>query len=96
MQYYRDNASKCPLRRCDFAGAKRRPGAFTVWPGRFKKKISGLSALGAILEKQEKTHTPPTRTQQQPWPISRYGTEDSVVEGVGNADGPRAKCDVGF
>ena len=37
---YRNNASKRPPGRYDFAGVKRRPGAFTVWPGRFLKKKS--------------------------------------------------------
>ena len=34
----RNNASKRPLGRYDFAGEKRRPGTFTVCPGRFLKK----------------------------------------------------------
>ena len=38
----RVNASSRLWGRYDFAGVKRRPGAFTVWPGRCIKEYFGF------------------------------------------------------
>ena len=46
-----------------FAGVKRRPGRFSVWPGRFPKNNSGLLTPRGDTKKQEQKHTPLIRTQ---------------------------------
>ena len=62
-QVHRDNASKRPLGRHGFGRVRRRPGALTVWPGRFiekqKTKKRTIWPPGAIPKKQEQsTHLP--------------------------------------
>ena len=85
-----NNASKQPLGRYDFACVKRRAGAFTMWPGRFLKKMSDFLAPWGDTKKR--TQIPLTHTQQQQlWLVLILGTGDTVVAGPGIADGSRAK-----
>ena len=57
-RYYRNKASKRPRGCYDFAGVKRRPGAFSVRPGCFLKTYLGSFAPpGAIQKNKKKTHT---------------------------------------
>ena len=94
---YRNNASERPLGRYEIAGVKRRHGAFTVlWPGRFlKENISGLLAPRGDTKKQEKnthlSHTATYLTIINNTIMFRVDTGDTVVTGVGIADGSRVK-----
>ena len=73
----------------DFAGVKRRPGAFsekrcrTFWPPEAIQKTRGKTQA---LE----------RTREQPWLMFRFATGYTVVAGLEIADGSRAKYDVGI
>ena len=69
---------------------------FAVWPGRFLKKDFGPSGPLERYKKTREKHTPLTPTNQQLWLMFRLGTRDTVVAGVGIADGSRAKYDVGI
>ena len=62
---YRNIASKRPPRRYDFAGVNRRPGDFTVWPGRFLKEKKTFCPPGVLEKSKTHTRTPLTRAQQQ-------------------------------
>ena len=86
---HRNDASKRPLGCYDFVGVKRRPGAFTVWSGRFLKKCVRHFGPGAIQKKRD-THTHLTHTATALTSVY-VGTGDTVVAGVGIADGSRAK-----
>ena len=58
-----NNASKQPLGRYDFACVKRRAGAFTMWPGRFLKKMSDfLAPWGDTKKTRKNTDTSHTHT----------------------------------
>ena len=64
LNKYRNNASKRPSGRCDFARVKKHPGAFTAWPGRFLG--SGAFCPPGAKKKEQKKLTPLTHSQQQP------------------------------
>ena len=62
-----------------------------MWPRRFlKKKSDHLPPPRPGRQKKlERKHTPLTSTRQ-------FGAGDTGVAGVGNADGSRAKYNMGF
>ena len=68
VQWYRNNASKRPPGRCDFARVKKQPGMFTTWQGRFLEKDLGPFARPGRYKITLKKLTPlthPATTLQQ-------------------------------
>ena len=69
-------------------GAMTPRGVYCV-AGAFSGKEIGPLAPRGDTKKREKKHPPLTRTRQQLWLMFGFGTGDTVVTGVGIADGPR-------
>ena len=65
----------------------------------FSEKCLGpFDPPGRYNKTRKKGHKPLARTQQQLWLMFRFGTGDTVMAGVGIADGSRAQntYDVGI